>query len=107
MWETHDFINKYKPKNIKMIGILIGAILMTILLFVVDFTRKNKIIVSWWQWLLTILGLIYTGGVIHMIYSFIIEGSPKASLVMGLIFGFIAVIWGVLLGRLVFTVKKT
>jgi len=76
------------------------------LLILVEFSRKKKIHIRWWQWLLTILEFIYTGFVIQMILSFLSEGSPKAALVMGLIFGFIAVICGVLLKRFVFSVKK-
>jgi len=90
-----------------MKSIIVGALLMAILLILVDFTRRKKLQILWWQWLITILGFIYTGFVLQMIISFLSEGSPQAALIMGLIFGFIAVIWGVLLGRFVFLTKKS
>ena len=80
---------------------------MAVFLILVDFSRRKKIRINWWQWLFTILGFVYTGFVLQMIVSFSSEGSPKAALIMGLIFGFFAVIWGVLLGRFVFNRKKT
>ena len=89
-----------------MINIIIGAVFMAGFLFLVEFSRKKKIHLKWWQWLLTILEFIYACFVIQMIVSFLSEESPKAALVMGLIFGFIAVIGGVLLQRFIFTVKK-
>ncbi|MFC2129099.1 hypothetical protein ACFLRR_04435, partial [Bacteroidota bacterium] len=73
---------------------------------VVEFSRRKKMHINWWQWLITVLGFCYTGFVLKMITSFLHEGSPQASLVMGLIFGFLAIVWGVLLGRFVFKTKK-
>ena len=48
-----------------------------------------------WYW----YGVIF---VLAMIKSFILEGVFRAALVMGVFFGFIAIVWGFLLGRLVF-----
>ena len=89
-----------------MDGIIIGAILMAGFIVVVEYSKRKKIPVKWWQWLLTVLGFCYSGFVLKMITSFLHEGSPQASLVMGLIFGFIAIVWAVLLTRFVFVVKK-
>jgi len=58
-----------------------------------------------WQWILTILGFLYATFVFELINSFLSEGAPRAALVMGIITGFVAVVWGVLLGRFVFFKK--
>ncbi len=68
--------------------------------------RKKQFQVSWWQWILTILGLLYAGFVLEVIVSFLEEGAARAALVMGLALGFIAVVWAVLLGRFVFIRKS-
>ena len=85
-----------------IIHLLIGALAMAGLLLLVDYTRKNAMSVKWWQWLLTGLGILYTVFVLELIVGFIGEGAGQAALVMGLITGFFAVIWGVLLGRFIF-----
>ena len=89
-----------------MDGIIIGALLMAGLIVVVEFSTRKKMHINWWQWLLTVLGFCYTGFVLKMITSFLHEGYPQASLVMGLIFGFLVIVWAVLLKRFVFTSKK-
>ncbi len=68
--------------------------------------RKKQFQVSWWQWILTILGLLYSGFVLEVIVSFLEEGAARAALVMGLALGFIAIVWAVLLGRFVFAHKS-
>jgi hypothetical protein len=89
-------------RGIKMIHILIGAVIGISFYLLVDFTRKRRIKISWWQWILTILGFLYATFVLAMIVSFLDEGAYKAAMVMGSIMGFIAVVWGVLLARFVF-----
>ena len=85
-----------------MANIFIGVAAMAGLLFVVDYTRKRELHVVWWQWVLTILGFVYAIFVLEVIVSFLAEGTVKGAVVMGVILGFIAVVWGVLLGRFVF-----
>jgi hypothetical protein len=89
-----------------MANIIIGAILMTGFLFLIDYVRRHKLHIAWWKWAITILGFFYVLFVLEMIVSFLAEGAVKGALVMGTILGLIAVIWGVLLGRFVF-VRKT
>ena len=86
-----------------MANIFIGVAAMTGLLFVVDYARKRRLRIAWWQWVLTILGFVYAIFVLEVIVSFLAEGTVKGAVVMGVILGFIAVVWGVLLGRFVFT----
>jgi ABC-type uncharacterized transport system permease subunit len=88
-----------------MAHIVIGAMLTAAFIFLVLHARKKQMRISWWQWMLTILELVYTGFVLEVIISFLDEGAERAALVMGLILGFIAIVWAVLLGRFVFVNK--
>jgi undecaprenyl pyrophosphate phosphatase UppP len=88
-----------------MINILIGAFMMAGFLFVLKYSRKRKLHITWWQWILTILCFIYSLFVIETIVSFLAEGTAKAALVMGAILGLIAAVWSILLGRFVFARK--
>jgi len=90
-----------------MIHLLIGAAAVLALWFLVDTGRRRRSGPRWWQWLITGLGLGYAVFVLELIVGFLEEGAPRAALVMGLITGLIAVIWWILLGRLVFFQKKT
>lgn len=76
---------------------------MMVLFLLFNYVRKNDMKVKWWQWLLTVLGIFYGIFVIELIFGFLGEGAPQAALVMGLVTGIVAIIWGVLLQRFVFT----
>ncbi len=89
-----------------MAHIIIGSILTILFIFLILHARKKQFQVSWWQWILTILGLLYSGFVLEVIVSFLEEGAARAALVMGLALGFIAIVWAVLLGRFVFANKS-
>lgn len=88
-----------------MSHLLIGAFIMTGFILLVNLARKQEMRVRWWQWILTVLGFLYATFILEVIVSFLSEGAARAALIMGVITGFIAVVWGVLLGRFVF-VKK-
>ena len=85
-----------------MIHIVIGAFVTACLYFLVNLARKRNLHITWWQWVLTALGFIYAIFVLELIIVFLSEGSTKGALVMGLLSGFIAIVWGILLGRFVF-----
>jgi hypothetical protein len=89
-----------------MAHLIIGALLTALLIFLILHARKNRLRIAWWKWMLAILGLLYLGFVLEVIVSFLDEGAARAALVMGLILGFVAIIWAVLLGRFVFTQKS-
>lgn len=89
-----------------MSHLLIGAILVTGFFLLLNKIKKHNIQLTWWNWILTILGFLYATFVLELINSFLSEGAPRAALVMGIITGFIAVVWGVLLGRFVFFKKS-
>jgi lipopolysaccharide export LptBFGC system permease protein LptF len=88
-----------------MVNIFIGAFMMAGFLFILKHSRKQKLHITWWQWILTILCFVYALFVLETIISFLAEGAAKAALVMGVILGLIAAVWGVLLGRFVFARK--
>lgn len=73
---------------------------------VVEYTRKKRLSISWWQWGLTVMGFIYAGFVLAAVAAFMAEDALKAALVMGIVLGFVAIVWGVLLARFVFLRAK-
>ncbi len=89
-----------------MVHLFIGACTMAGFFILINYTTRKKMTLPWWQWTLTLLGFLYTVFVLEIILSFIQEGVIRGALVVGLIMGFIAVVWGVLLGRFVFNHKK-
>jgi uncharacterized membrane protein YeaQ/YmgE (transglycosylase-associated protein family) len=82
--------------------IIIGAILAAFFLLTMQFSQRKKLHVKWWQWILTFLAFFYAGFVLEVIVSFLEEGAARGALVMGIILGIIAAIWGVLLARFIF-----
>ncbi len=88
-----------------MIHVFIGALVMASALWIIYYTRIKKIRILWWQWILTAVGLLYALFVLELITGFLQEGSYRGALVMGVLFGFAAAVWGVLLGRFVFSRK--
>ncbi len=84
----------------------VGIVAAVTFMMLLNYVKKSARTITWWQWALTALGIIYAIFVLEVIYGFAAEGEPQAAVVMGLITGVIAVIWGVLLGRFVFA-KKT
>jgi maltodextrin utilization protein YvdJ len=86
-----------------MMELIIGSVATTAFFLLVGYVRQKNIELRWWQWALVILGFLYTVFVAEVVVSFLDEGSFQAAVVMGAVLGFVAVIWGVLLGRFVFT----
>ena len=89
-----------------MAHMVIGAFLTTAFIFLILYVRKNHLRITWWQWMLTGLGLLYAGFVLEVIASFLEEGAARAALVMGFILGFAAIVWAVLLARFVYGQKS-
>lgn len=90
-----------------MASFLIGALMMTGLLLTIDYSRRKKVPLTWWQWGITFLAFLYTTFVLEMIAAFLKENATRAAMVTGVVFGFVAVVWGVLLSRFVFRKKKS
>jgi hypothetical protein len=85
-----------------MIHLVIGVFITTIFFFLLHYSSKQNLKIQLWQWILTIACLSYIVFVLEVIVSMVSEGTIKGAVVMGVIMGFIAVIWSVLLGRFVF-----
>ena len=86
-----------------MIHILIGAVTTAALIRIIQSSKKRKLEITWWQWLLVALEYSYIIFVLEVIAGFIGEDAIKGALVMGTILGFVALIAGFLLARLVFS----
>ena len=85
-----------------MAELFIGAAAAMGLFLLVSMARSRAIPVRWWQWVLTLLCLMYTVFVAEIIIGFLREGTPKGAVVTGTLLGFPAAVWAVLLGRFVF-----
>lgn len=81
---------------------MIGVITATGFFLLVNWLSRRQIRISWWKWIPTVLGFLYAVFVLEMVAGFLAEGASRAALVMGIITGFIGIVWGVLLGRFVF-----
>ena len=88
-----------------MIHLIIGAVAATAFFLLINFVRNKNLYLLWYHWILTLLYIFYTVFVVEMIVGFMIEGSIRAALVMGVNFGIVAIICSVLLARFVY-VKK-
>ena len=86
-----------------MAHFFIGSTATAVFILVVLSARRKKLHIRWWQWMLTILCFFYTIFVLEVIVSFLEEGAGRAALVMGIVLGFVSVVWAVLLGRFVFS----
>jgi hypothetical protein len=84
-----------------MTDLVIGAVAMAGFLLLFNYVRENKLLLSWWQWTLVILGFLYAVFVLEVVVAFLEEGSAQAALVMGTLLGFVAIVWGVLVGRFI------
>lgn len=86
-----------------IVNLLIGGLAVAAFFLLVNYVHKNELYLKWWQWVLTVMCILYAVFVLELIVGFLAEGAPQAALVMGIITGIFAVIWAVLLGRFVFT----
>ena len=84
-----------------MTDLMIGAVSMAGFLLFFNHIRESKLTLSWWHWVLVVLGFLYAVFVLEVIVSFLEEGSIQAALVIGTLLGFGAIVWGVLVGRFV------
>jgi len=89
-----------------MMDILIGVVATTVFFMLLEYSRRRQLPVRWWGWSLTSAGLLYVVFVIKIITAFLTEGSVKAAVVTGMLLGFFAIVWGVLLQRFIFRRRK-
>ena len=85
-----------------MLNFLLGALAMLALVYLIQFANSKGLKVTWWQWLLTVLGIalaVITVASIAVLYA---ENEPQGAQFVALVLGLLTVVWGVLLGRFVF-----
>lgn len=87
--------------------LILGIVLGVAFTLLFRHVEQNKLKVTWWEWTLTILALLFTAFTAEVLYVFLAEGAAQAAMVTGLILGLVAVIWLVLLGRFTFFKQVT
>jgi len=90
-----------------MLNLILGGLAVAGFFLLLNYTKTKELSITWWQWLVTALGILFALFTVEVINGFIGEGAGQAALVMGLILGIITIIWGVLLGRFVFKKQAT
>lgn len=88
-----------------MYHIIVGICASAVFFLLYEYSKKKVLVLTWWQWLLTILAILYGVFVLEVIYGFLLENSGRAALLNGGITGLVAIIFGVLLARFVFLKK--
>ena len=88
-----------------LVHIFLGVLATLAFVWILNFVRKTGKAMAWWEWGLTILGLIYSAFVLELIYAFLVEGAVQAAALNGGITALIAVIWVVLMNRFVFSAR--
>ena len=88
-----------------LIHLIVGIICTSMIFLLVRFAEKRGIKIKIWQWILAVMEIAFIAFVLELIISFIDEENGKAALVMGSIFGFLAIIGAVLIARFVFGAK--
>ncbi len=85
---------------ILMVLVTLGGYLL------IDFVKKQNLIITWWQWLLAALGAIFTLFSVFAVADLIGEGAMASAMISTLGLGLIAVIWAFLMARFVFVKRK-
>lgn len=86
--------------------LIIGAVAATSLVLMSRLARIRGITLAPWQWIFSILVVLYWVFILETVISFLREGTPKGAVVMGTILGFVGVVWAVLLSRFVYSGRR-
>lgn len=78
-------------------GVFCTSLVFSIVLYASSRNKRFTV----FNWVLIMAVILYLAFIIEMIAGFIEEGAPQAALVMGSIFGSVAVIGAVLVSRLI------
>ena len=89
-----------------LVQLIIGAVAMLVFMWLLNYVQKKGIKLSWWEWTLTVLALIYGVFVLEVIVLFLVEREIQGAAFMGGITAIVGVIWAVLLSRYVFAPKS-
>lgn len=82
-----------------LLHIIIGAFALAAFWAIYQKANTAMISLSIWKWILIVVEIIYSTFVIEVIVGFLLEGRPKAAVVMGFFTGILAVIGALLIGR--------
>ncbi len=88
-----------------MINLIMGILLASGFMYLMSLKNKRGINLSFVNWMSIIFAFGYAIFVFELVLAFVEEGTFKGAAVMGAVFGFIAVVWAVLIYRFIF-VKK-
>lgn len=83
-----------------MIGLLTGFALALLFFIFHRYLQRNGLKLKWFQWFSVSACMILAAFTSMMIGSFILEGTLKAALIVGSVFGIITLIWAILIIRL-------
>lgn len=89
-----------------MIHLLVGLFFGGLVVWLVFFLRSNQIRLKWWHWLLGLILFVYFLFIAELIISFLEEEAVRGALVIGVIFGFIGLVGGLLFWRLIISPQK-
>lgn len=85
-----------------LVHLLTGALCATLLFLSIIYLKPVPGKVSITKWLIIVAEIMYLGFVVEMVAGFIDERALQAALVMGSIFGTIAIIGAVIIYRFIF-----
>ena len=89
-----------------ILHVMIGGLAIAVLVWLVRYARAHELDLKWYQWAVTLAAVLYAVFVLEVIAGFLIDGAPSGAIVIALMLGLVAVIWFMLLGRLLFTTNK-
>ncbi|HDJ23502.1 MAG TPA: hypothetical protein ENF17_06410 [Candidatus Aminicenantes bacterium] len=82
-----------------MIHLLFGLTFGALLAWFIFFLRQRQLRLKWWQRVLGVILAVYILFVVELVISFLEEGALRGALVIGVIFGFVGLVGGVLVWR--------
>ncbi|MCP2620108.1 hypothetical protein NLC35_02550 [Candidatus Aminicenantes bacterium AC-334-K16] len=89
-----------------MIHLLVGLFFGGLVVWLIFFLRVHRIRLRWWHWVLGLILFGYFLFILELVISFLEEGTIRGALVMGVIFGFIGLVGGLLFWRLIISPQK-
>ena len=89
-----------------MIHLLVGLFFGGLVVWLFFFLRTSRIRLSWWHWGLGAILFVYFLFIAELVISFLEEGTVRGALVIGVIFGFLGLVGGLLFWRLIISPQK-
>ena len=89
-----------------MIHLLAGLFFGGLVVWLFFFLGAHRIRLSWWHWILGAILFVYFLFIAELVISFLEEGTVRGALVIGVIFGFLGLVGGLLFWRLIISPQK-